>query len=360
MLPASNKGPSLSFGFPDVCLTPVGPVIVPIPYPNFAAHAMACVFSPIVKVNMLPALNLASVIAMTTGDEPGVAHPTIKGIGTFVVGNPVVFIEGLPGIMLTALTMGNKMNCSVGSVITPGAPNVLYTLAPGIGASGEPNSGAESDRETTSDEGVEAEKDRQAHTVDPRLSGSPLSEKPVLLPEGVGVVRVRVFSLSLPGAIHLAVTRLVAVGMRALVIDLTGCPGGEFSALVAVASNFLPAGAHVVTLRDAEGDETPAFSAGGAWCTLPVIIAVDKSTASAAELFAAVLATHGRATVVGERTFGKGVARADTPDGTAAIAEVLLPDGSSLNGNGLTPHFSCAAKDAVKMAIGLAHPTRQS
>ena len=346
MLPASNKGPSQSFGAPDVCLTPVGPVIVPIPYPNFAAHAMACVFSTVVTANMLPALNLASIIALTTGDEPGVAHWTIKGIGTFVVGNPVVFIEGLPGIMLTAQTMGNKMNCPTGTVVAPGAPNVLYTLAPE-----EARSAGESDETGESDE--------------ERLSGPPLEGEPELLPGGIGLVRARVFSLALPGALHLALERLAAEGMSALVLDLRGCPGGELLAFLEAASDFLPAGARIATLRDAEGDESPRLARGGPWSALTVFCAVDRGTASAAELFAGALALHGRATIVGERTYGKGVARtggggangakgANGPGNDRTVAEVLLPDGSSLGGAGLSPHIGCAAAGAVDLAIRLA------
>ncbi len=346
MLPASNKGPSQSFGAPDVCLTPVGPVIVPIPYPNFAAHAMACVFSTVVTANMLPALNLASIIALTTGDEPGVAHWTVKGIGTFVVGNPVVFIEGLPGIMLTALTMGNKMNCPTGTVVAPGAPNVLYTLAPeetkSAGEAGEAGEWGESDEE--------------------RLSGPALEGEPALLPGGIGLVRARVFSLALPGALHLAIERLVAEGMSTLVLDLRGCPGGELLSFVEAASDFLPAGARIATLRDAEGDESPKLARGGPWSALPVFLVVDRGTASAAELFAGALAGHGRATIVGERTYGKAVARtgaggarsAGGPGNDRTIAEVLSPDGSSLGGAGLSPHIGCAAAKAVEIAIHLA------
>lgn len=340
MLPASNKGPSLSFGAPDVCRTPVGPIIVPIPYPNFAAHAMACVFSTVVTANMLPALNLASIIAMTTGDEPGVAHWTVKGIGTFAVGNPVVFIEGLPGIMLTAQTMGNKMNCPTGAVIAPGAPNVLYTLAP---------------QET----GSTGQTDRAGQTDEERLSGPALEGEPELLSGGIGLVRARVFSLAFPGALHLALERLAAEGMSTLVLDLRGCPGGELLAFVEAASDFLAPGARIATLRDAEGDASPRLARGGPWATLPVFCAVDRATASAAELFAAALAGHGRATIVGERTYGKGVARtgatgagADATGGEA-VREVLLPDGSSLDGAGLSPHVGCAGADAVETAIRL-------
>lgn len=346
MLPASNKGPSQSFGAPDVCRTPVGPIIVPIPYPNFAAHAMACVFSTVVTANMLPALNLASIIALTTGDEPGVAHWTIKGIGTFVVGNPVVFIEGLPGIMLTALTMGNKMNCPTGTVVAPGAPNVLYTLAP----------------EETKSAGGTREAGEAGETDEERLSGPALAGQPELLPGGIGLVRARVFSLALSGALHLALERLAAEGMSTLVLDLRGCPGGELLSFLEAASDFLPAGARIATLRDAEGDESPRLARGGPWSALPVFCVVDRGTASAAELFAGALAVHGRATIVGERTYGKAVARtggggANGADGRGiarTVAEVLLPDGSSLGGAGLSPHIGCAAAGAVDMAIRLA------
>ena len=98
MLPASNKGVGMNSGFPDVCLTP--PVPLPVPYPNFALHAMAVPFSPVVKVTMMPALNMASKIPMTMGDELGIAHPMFKQMGAFTMGNPKIYIDKLPGINL--------------------------------------------------------------------------------------------------------------------------------------------------------------------------------------------------------------------------------------------------------------------
>lgn len=271
MLPSSNKGPSLNFGFPDVCLTPVGPVIVPIPYPNFGAHAMAVAFSPNVMTAMIPALNLGSVIPLTTGDEPGVAHWTVMGPGTFDVGNPVVNVNMLPGINLTCLTDGNTGNDEPGMVVAPGAPNVLYTLA------------------------------RADHDI---LDGPPLADEGFAA-EGVGYLRIQVFSWRLPAALDGAVNRLVERGMRALILDLRGCPGGELKAFLDLASDFLPRGAHLVSVIDAEGDEVrhrarrePAYS-------FPLALLVDGGTASAAELFAGCLAAHGRALVIGAPTHGK-------------------------------------------------------
>ena len=91
MLPASNRGAGQNIGFPDVCLTPAPPAPpVPVPYPNIGMNAQALGFSPIVKVSMVNALNMGSTISMTSGDEAGAAHPTIKGQGKWTMGNPIV------------------------------------------------------------------------------------------------------------------------------------------------------------------------------------------------------------------------------------------------------------------------------
>src|SRR5262245_907327 len=129
MLPASNRGAGMNMGFPDVCNTPVGPATAPLPYPNIAMNAQAVPFSPIVKVSMMPALNMGSQIPMTIGDEAGVAHPTIKGPGRYTVGNPIVSIDGMPAINLGCPTTGNNMNNGLGAVLVPSAVNVFYCLA---------------------------------------------------------------------------------------------------------------------------------------------------------------------------------------------------------------------------------------
>jgi carboxyl-terminal processing protease len=319
VLPASNKGPSLSFGFPDVCLTPVGPVIVPIPYPNFGAHAMAATFSPIVSVAMIPALNMGSVLAMTTGDEPGVAHWTIKGPGTFDTGNPVVFVDMLPAICLTCLTDGNTANNEPGTVVMPGAPNVLYTWAARAGA------------------------------VEEALAGDPVDG--ARLEEGIGELRVRVFSMALPGRVHLLIARWLEEGLRALVLDLRGCRGGLLRAFIAIASDFLPEGAELATLEDAEGDRIVYRSRSARPHAMPLVLVVDGGTASAAELFAGCLQAHGRATVVGERTHGKGIAQCLLRDaqGGAALAtaaRVFLPGGAAIHAVGLTPDVPAEAEEA--------------
>src|SRR3954470_22036334 len=111
MLPASNRGAGMNMGFPDVCNTVVGPATVPIPYPNIAMNAQASPFSPNVKITMMSALNMASRIPMTSGDEAGTAHPMVKQAGAYTMGNPIVDINNMPAINLTCPTTGNNMNC---------------------------------------------------------------------------------------------------------------------------------------------------------------------------------------------------------------------------------------------------------
>src|SRR5262245_54527942 len=136
MRPAVAAGDGKNLGFPDVCNTPVGPATVPMPYPNMGSHAMATGFSPNVFLCFRNALKLDSVILMTSGDEAGSAHPTIKGEGRFTAGDPVVHINHLPGIALGCPTTGNKMNNGLGAVLKSCITTVFFTHASGAGAVG--------------------------------------------------------------------------------------------------------------------------------------------------------------------------------------------------------------------------------
>ncbi|WP_437967054.1 S41 family peptidase [Sorangium sp. So ce260] len=320
MLPASNNGAGMSIGFPDVCLTPVGPVLVPIPYPNFALNAMAVNFSVKVKVSMMNALNLGTTIPMTFGMEPGVAHPLYMDVGAYVTGNSKVIIEGLPAINLTCPTTGNAGNNAVGAVLVPSAVNVFYTCA-------------------AAPEAV--------------LSGAG-SAAHALLGDGIGVIRIRVFSLDVPALVYRAMRALEAEGMRELLIDLRDNPGGELRAFVELAGDFLPAGSVVATVTDGDGDETVVRSRQERPYTLPVTILVNRGTASAAELFAGCLKAHGRAVIAGERTHGKAVGQALCMDEggarMAAAVRVTLPDGAEVQGVGVGPERDVGAAGGCRGA----------
>jgi carboxyl-terminal processing protease len=326
MLPACNKGVGMNMGFPDVCLTPAPPgPPVPIPYPNMAMHAMAAPFSPSVMIQMLPALNMGSMIPVTMGMEPGVMHPFYKQMGMFTTGSPVVFINGLPGITLTCPTTGNMMNNAVGIVQVAGATTVLFSLARTSENLLDPPALSALARAVDSSDG-------------PALVG-------VRLVAGrVGYAAIRRFTSALPSAAHHAIAQLAAKGMESLVLDLRGNPGGDAAAAIALAGDFLAAGSVVAVLTDGDGDETVYRATGARPHLFPLTLLVDRWTASAAELFAGSLQAYGRAVLVGETTYGKGVVRAVVPsfDGPRyeAVAVFRLPDGRAPERGGLSPDLT--------------------
>ncbi len=338
MLPASNRGVGINIGFPDVCLTPIAGVPVPIPYPNFAAHAMAAPFAATVLVAGMNGLNQGSLIPMTFGDEPGVAHPTIKGTGAFIMGNPVVMIEGLPGINLLCPTTGNNVNDGLGAVLVPDAVNVFYTYAAG-------------------DVAVPRAMDARAiaEHVAPLAATDRVEGR--LLADGVGVIAVRVFSSDVPARVHAIVRGFEEAGLGALVLDLRGNVGGELEAAVALAGDFLENGSEIVTLTDADGDALTRSARGEPLYRLPLAVLIDAGTASAAELFAGCLKAHRRAVIVGSTSHGKGTAQRLLPpiEGAGSVyataATWALPGGASVDGVGVRPDVEAAHDAALTAAI---------
>ncbi|WP_437947582.1 S41 family peptidase [Sorangium sp. So ce296] len=322
MLPAAHRGAGQNVSFPDVCLTPPAPG-VPVPYTNLGMHAMAAPFSPTVMVAGLPALNLSAKIPITTGDEAGALHPTIKGQGTFVAGSPTVMVDGLPAINLTAPATGNAMNAPKGEHLIPNAVSVFYNLA-----SAAPGAG-------------QAAGEAMREVAEALVDAPPPAA--ALLPGGVGLVRVAVMAPDAPARVFAGIRRLEEAegGLRALILDLRGCPGGELDAALRLAEDFLPRGAELGAMIDADGDAMVRRSRRDPAFELPVVALVDGGTASAAEVLAGSLQAHGRALLVGARTHGKGSVQSvvQTPEGLcyATVGRWLLPGGVELEGRGLTP-----------------------
>ncbi len=286
MLPASNRGAGQNLAFPDVCNTPAGPATVPIPYPNIAMNAQAASFSMTVKVSMMNALNLSSVIPMTNGDQAGVAHPTIMGSAKYTMGNPIVFVDKQPAICLLCPTTGNYMHAPLGAVLVPSAVNVFYTLAPE--ANGEAPSGVEEARSRC------ARLERAG--VSARLEGGTLA------------LRIDAFSADVVRKVYAATREIEWTSASAIEIDLRDNPGGELSAAVDLAAEFLPEGALVAEVVDADGDRERLTTSRPPRFDNPVRILVNQGTASAAEVFAAAMQREGRAVIVGTRTYGKMIA----------------------------------------------------
>lgn len=128
---------------------------------------------------------------------------------------------------------------------------------------------------------------------------------------GVGYLRLAHFSTGAAREVASAVDSLRRAGAHALVLDLRGNPGGTIDEAVAIAGQFLPKGASVTRTEGRATGVGRDYVAAGArsetgW---PLAVLVDRGSASASEILAGALQDHDRAVLVGDTTFGKGVAQ---------------------------------------------------
>ena len=158
----------------------------------------------------------------------------------------------------------------------------------------------------------------------------------------LGVAELLGFSSGAHGLLRRELDRLLERGAEGIVLDLRGNGGGLLSEAVLVASNFIEDG-RIVSVRgrarpervqEAEGDAIDA--------DIPVVVLVDGGSASASEIVAGALRDRGRATVVGTRTFGKGLVQEveSLSNGGVldlTVANYYLPSGKTIGRNGIPP-----------------------
>ena len=119
--------PAVDLAFPDVCKTPVGPVVVPIPYPNTSLGPTAIPSQLTVFTMMMPSHNLLTVKPITQGDDPGVlmgvVGPFDMGATRHLLGSFNLFIGGPPATKMTSPTGQNGLAPNaLGATISPAQP----------------------------------------------------------------------------------------------------------------------------------------------------------------------------------------------------------------------------------------------
>lgn len=131
----------------------------------------------------------------------------------------------------------------------------------------------------------------------------------MMLDDRVGYIALSPVSQSSADEVAEAVDSLIGVGMKSLVFDLRGNPGGLLTQGIAVSDLFLDPGQEVVATRGRTPDATHTYrdTRPQRWPKLPIVTLVNGGTASAAEIIAGALQDHDRALVVGTPTFGKGL-----------------------------------------------------
>ncbi|MBC8006437.1 MAG: S41 family peptidase [Prolixibacteraceae bacterium] len=206
------------------------------------------------------------------------------------------------------------------------------------------------------------------------------SVKSALLGSGYGYIKITQFNQRTADLMLSSLLRLSnqsGSGLKGVLLDLRDNPGGLLKAAVAVSSAFLPQKSLVVytesavaqsrmRLQTAEDQYLHAGSAENVQHladlkTLPLVVLVNSGSASAAEIVAGALQDHGRATVVGTQTFGKGSVQVLVPLANGAALKLttayyLTPEGQRIQGKGVTPDviFEQAAVDAASSVTPVA------
>ncbi|HEY0615748.1 MAG TPA: S41 family peptidase [Candidatus Elarobacter sp.] len=158
---------------------------------------------------------------------------------------------------------------------------------------------------------------------------------------GVGYIRIRSFGAQSPQQLDAALATLRASNPRAFVVDLRANGGGYRDAAIAVGSRFV--GGTIVTTQERTGKPVAfAAKAGVVRVQAPLAVLVDGDTASAAEIVAGAIQDDKAGTLIGTRTFGKGLVQETfaLPDGGAikmTTARYLTPAGRDIDKVGITP-----------------------
>ena len=161
-------------------------------------------------------------------------------------------------------------------------------------------------------------------------------EASLMLTEEIGFIKLSQFSVTSHEEVAKAVKSLRKQGMRSLIFDLRGNPGGFLDQAILIANEFLPAGKLIVYTKDRLNRQVNQYSDGsGSLVGLNVAVLIDEESASSSEILAGALQDNDCGTIIGRRSFGKGLVQQQIPfsDGSAirlTVARYYTPTGRSI------------------------------
>lgn len=172
------------------------------------------------------------------------------------------------------------------------------------------------------------------------------SVKGEILEDGIGYIQLTTFSdEEVSDKFAEKLNELKQQGMKKLILDLRGNPGGYLNECVEIASNFIPEGEVITYTIDKYDKKVISNSLGGDAIGMPLVVLVDGGSASASEVVTGALRDYEVATIVGTRTFGKGIVQQlrvlpnDMGGLKVTTSKYYTPNGENIHGTGIEPNI---------------------
>lgn len=181
-----------------------------------------------------------------------------------------------------------------------------------------------------------------------------LPEIDISMQDNISVIRLVQFGQTTDTQLRSLMADVAKQNPKGIILDLRNNPGGLLHAAEMTLSNFLPEGSAVAIIKS-KGDEFTEVTSDKPTipADIPMVVLMNKGSASASEIVAGALQDHQRATLVGEKSFGKGTVQQiiEFRDGSSlkmTIAEWLTPKGRAINKVGIDPDVAVSAGDGAR------------
>ncbi len=214
------------------------------------------------------------------------------------------------------------------------------------------------------EEGTEVEitvyREEEDEYVDLTVTRSPVDVQTVsgkMLNDEIGYISVMEFDKVTGAQFTGKIEELQKQGMKKLIVDLRDNPGGELTTVVSMVDYIVKDGGRILTVKDKQEREEVYNAEDGHSLDLPMVVLVNGNSASAAEVFTGAMKDYGAATIVGTKTFGKGIVQTLFPlsDGSAVkltTNHYYTPNGHDIHEKGIEPDIEVELdEEAARMTV---------
>lgn len=177
-----------------------------------------------------------------------------------------------------------------------------------------------------------------------------------MMGDGIGKVQITSFSQNTTKELVKVLNDLQKQGMKGIVLDIRQNPGGLLNQAQDIASLFVPDGKVILKVQDRNGNIKEYTSSNKDNPKIPLVVVIDKGSASASEILAGAVHESAGVTLVGEKSFGKGTVQSveDFKDGSNVkftTAKWLTPNGNWIHGKGIKPDIEVALPSYAQLSV---------